>query len=161
VGKLYGILRKIGGKNPLTFNIISAVIERRIVTETVFMARLVAVVILFCLVEGCYTSTVRVESNPPGATVHYDYQPKGITPVEFPVEYLGTHKITLDHPEYGRREEYVNLDAPAYLWFPMDFIATIAPAKFKDRHSFTFDLIKAATSETEAQKDEPKGTEKQ
>lgn len=125
------------------------------------MARLVAIVFLVGLVEGCYTSTVRVESNPPGAAVHYDYQPKGITPVEFPVDYLGTHKITLDHPQYGRREEYVNLDAPAYLWFPMDFVATITPGKFTDRHSFTFDLIKTATSETEAQKDEPKGTEKQ
>lgn len=122
------------------------------------MARFFTIVILVVLVEGCYTSTVRVETVPPGATVHYDYQPKGVTPVEFPVDYLGTHKITLDHPDYGRREEYVDLDAPAYLWFPMDFVATLAPAKFTDRHSYTFDLIKAATTETEAQKDEPKGT---
>ncbi len=132
----------------------------RNVTETDCMRRLFTMFLAIGLVEGCYTSTVRVDSIPPGATVHYDYQPKGTTPVEFPVDYLGTHKITLDHPDYGRREETVNLSAPAYLWFPMDFVATIAPAKFTDRHSLTFDLTQGATSETEAQKDESTEPEK-
>ncbi len=124
------------------------------------MVRLLAAFLLISLVEGCYTSTVRVESVPPGATVHYDYQPKGVTPVEFPVDYLGTHKITLDHPEYGRREEVVDLKAPAYLWFPMDFVVTVMPGKYTDRHSLTFDLTKGASSETEAKKDDSEGTKK-
>ncbi|MBN2326412.1 MAG: PEGA domain-containing protein [Candidatus Omnitrophica bacterium] len=125
------------------------------------MRRLIAIAVLIGLVEGCYTSTVRVDSIPPGAQVHYDYQPKGVTPVEFPVDFLGAHKITLDHPDYGRREEIVDLRAPAYLWFPLDFVATITPGKFTDRHSFTFDLTEKASSEMEAQNDESEGTEKQ
>ncbi|MGC9328311.1 MAG: PEGA domain-containing protein [Candidatus Hinthialibacter sp.] len=124
------------------------------------MRRLIAIAVLVSLVEGCYTSMVRVESVPPGAEVHYDYQPKGVTPVEFPVDFLGEHKITLDHPDYGRREEIVNLSAPVYLWFPLDFVATIMPFHFKDRHAFMFDFTEKAASEMEAQNDDSEGTEK-
>jgi PEGA domain-containing protein len=118
------------------------------------------VLILVLLVEGCYTSVVKVDSNPPGATVHYDFQPKGITPVEFKVDYLGTHKLTLDHPDYGRREAFIDLDSPAYLVFPFDFVTTVIPANVTDRHSFTFDLTKEPSSDLEAHQDDPKDAEK-
>ena len=86
---------------------------------------LVFLVVLWLFgVEGCITTVVRVETNPPGTLVHYDYEPKGKTPVEFNVDWAGSHKLTLDHPEYGRRVEYVKIKPPAYMWFPLDFFVS-------------------------------------
>lgn len=92
---------------------------------------------------------VRVETNPPGAEVHYDYKPKGTTPAEFEVDWYGKHKITLDHPEYGRRVEYVQLNAPPYLYFPFDFFTALLPFNVTDRQAFSFDLTEPNTNPSE------------
>ena len=115
--------------------------------------------IVLCMVEGCYTTLVRVETNPPGAVVHYDYQPKGETPVEFEVDYLGTHKLTLDHPEFGRRVEFIDLKSPAYATFPLDFFVTLLPYKVTDKQLFSFDLSQPTEQETEANANESEGTQ--
>lgn len=114
---------------------------------------------VFCMVEGCYTTVVRVDTHPPGATVHYDYQPKGVTPVEFDVDYLGKHKLTLDHPEFGRRVEFIDLKSPAYATFPLDFFVTLLPFKVTDKQSFSFDLTQPSDRETEAKVNESEGSE--
>lgn len=100
-------------------------------------------------IEGCYTTALRVESQPPGASVYYDFKPVGKTPVEFTVDWYGKHKLTLDHPEYGRKEQIIDLKNPAYVTFPFDLIAAIAPAKIKDNHTITFDLTKQPSLKTE------------
>jgi hypothetical protein len=87
-----------------------------------------------------------VDSQPQGATVHYDYKPVGKTPVDIPVRWYGKHKLTLDHPEHGRRVQIVDLDSPLYLTFPLDFIATVAPARIKDNHSIMIDFTKDEAS---------------
>ncbi|MDP8242775.1 MAG: PEGA domain-containing protein [Candidatus Hinthialibacter antarcticus] len=122
---------------------------------------LVLVVFSFCLisVEGCLTTLVRVETTPPGAQVHYDYQPQGVTPTEFEVDWYGKHRLTLDHPEFGRRVEDVHLKAPAYLTFPMDFFTAILPFKVVDRHTIEIDLSEDATSNTEEPDHESEGTQ--
>lgn len=107
------------------------------------MLRHVLLLLVLFSVGGCYTTTVRIETEPPGAAVHYDFEPKGITPVEFEVEWHGIHKVTLDHPDYGRRVEYIDVDTPAYLTYPVDFFSTIAPWHIADRHEFHFDLTQA------------------
>ncbi len=117
--------------------------------------RFVPVLALVWLVEGCYTSVVRVETAPPGATIHYDYEPKGETPTEFEIDWYGTHRITLDHPTEGRRVETVELKAPAHLWFPFDFITAILPFQVTDRQTFTFDLTEKPIPERENSTNEP------
>lgn len=107
------------------------------------MLRHLLLLLVLCSVGGCYTTTVRIESVPPGADVHYDFEPKGVTPVEFEVEWHGIHKVTLDHPDYGRRVEYIDLETPAYLIYPMDLFATVAPWHMTDDHTFVFDLTQA------------------
>ena len=113
------------------------------------MFRLLSVLLLIGMVEGCYSTVVRVESVPPGATVHYDYEPKGETPAEFEVDWYGTHKLTLDHPQEGRHVEKVELKAPAHLWFPFDFFVAILPFKVTDRQTFVIDLTQEQSEETE------------
>ena len=115
----------------------------------IFISRFLTMLILVIGVEGCYTTALRVESQPPGATVYYDFKPVGKTPVEFNVDWYGKHKLTLEHPQYGRLEQIINLKNPAYVTFPFDLIATIAPAKIKDNHTITFDLSKQSSPKTE------------
>ncbi len=110
--------------------------------------------ILGCMVEGCHTTLVRVETIPPGSVVHFDYKPVGKTPVEFEVDWHGKHKLTLDHPEYGRRVEYLDLDSPAYLYFPLDLFAALMPFNATDRHTFSFDMTPNTMSGTEAETNE-------
>lgn len=117
------------------------------------MFRLVSFVLisgLFLWVVGCYTNTVRVESTPPGAQVHFDYKPVGTTPVEFNTDWLGKHRLTLDHPGYEQYVEIVQLKSPAYLWFPMDFFVAILPFKVENRYSFQVNLEKELTTDLEA-----------
>jgi len=118
------------------------------------MFRFVCVLVLLCMVEGCYTTMVRVTTNPAGSAVYYDSQPKGETPAEFAVDWYGKHKVTLDHPRYGRREEWVKLKAPAYLWFPFDLFVALLPFKVTDRHEFSYDLTQVTKPEREAERHE-------
>ncbi|MDX9752362.1 MAG: PEGA domain-containing protein [bacterium] len=113
------------------------------------MLRLIAIVLIGFLVEGCHTTTLRVESQPPGAQVHYDFKPVGTTPVEFPVDWYGKHKLTLDHPVHGRRIQVVELKSPGYLIFPMDFVAAVAPAKLKDQRTVLIDFTQPVSPDTE------------
>ncbi|HOJ61461.1 MAG TPA: PEGA domain-containing protein [bacterium] len=122
------------------------------------MVRTALIFLIICLVEGCYSTVVRVETDPPGATVHYDYQPRGVTPAEFETGWMGTHKITLDHPEYGRREEFVELKPKPYTWFPLDFLVTILPIKVVDKRTFTYDMTEEVSTATEASSDESEGS---
>lgn len=117
------------------------------------------IVCLFLLVEGCYTNTVRVESNPPGAQVHFDYKPVGNTPVEFTTDWLGKHRLTLDHPGYNQHVETVTLKSPAYLWFPLDFFVAILPFKHENRYEFSVNLKSETGEGMEAVSDESKGTQ--
>ncbi len=114
------------------------------------MVRFIIILVLFWLVEGCHTTVVRVDSIPPGSTVHFDFKPIGETPAEIEVDWYGKHKITLDHPEHGRREEIVNVKSPAYLYFPLDFFVALLPFKITDRHEFSFDMTENPMSGTEA-----------
>ncbi len=114
------------------------------------MHRIILVLMLFCMVEGCYTTIVRVETVPPGSMLHFDYEPVGETPAEIELEWYGKHKVTLDHPEHGRREEIVNIKSPAYLYFPLDFFVALMPFKVTDRQVFTYDMTEKPLSETEA-----------
>jgi len=118
--------------------------------------KLLLICLLICVVEGCYTTVVRIDSVPPGSTVHWDYQPKGETPVEFEVDWYGAHRLALDHPDFGQRIEKVELKAPAHLWFPFDFFVAILPFKVTDRHALTFDLPEEKPSSVEEKIDEPK-----
>jgi hypothetical protein len=97
---------------------------------------------------------VRVNTIPSGSTIHFDTVAKGEAPAEFEVDWYGKHKITLDHPQYGRRVETIQLKAPAHLWFPFDFLTAMLPFKVTDRHEFSFDLTQAPQPETEADRHE-------
>lgn len=113
------------------------------------MARLVAILCIVFVVEGCYTTTVRVDSNPSGAVIHYDYEPKGVTPTEFTVDWYGKHRLTLDHPDHDQHVEIINLRPPAYLIFPFDFLVAIMPFHVRDVHEFSIDLTTATSQEEE------------
>ncbi len=110
---------------------------------------------LFCLfllvsvVEGCYTTVVKVDSVPSGATVHWDYDPKGKTPTEFEEPWYGAHRLTLDHPDYGQKVQKVEMDPPAYLWFPFDFFVAILPFKVTDRQEYMIDLTQESPGSEE------------
>ena len=135
---------------------VSAVMNA-ILRETSWMFRPACVVFLLCMVEGCYTTVVRVNTVPPGSTLHFDYQPKGVTPTEFETDWYGKHKLTLDHPQYGRRVESIDLKAPAHLWFPFDLFVALLPFKVTDRHDFSFDMTQEPTPEKEANRNESEG----
>ncbi len=120
------------------------------------MFRKILIFLLVCVVEGCYTTVVRVDSVPSGAEVHWDYEPKGNTPTEFTVDWYGEHRLTLDHPDYEQRVEKIELNAPAYLWFPLDFFVAVLPFKVTDSHPILIDLVNKTPSDSKEMIDEPK-----
>jgi hypothetical protein len=130
--------------------------------QTSLMFRLFSVLLVvggFSLVEGCYTTKVRVESTPPNAQVHFDYQPKGVTPVEFETTWLGKHKLTLDHPEYEQHSEIVDLKAPAYLIFPLDFFVALLPFNVEKTYDFHVDMTEESEPVVEGNSHESEGTQ--
>lgn len=114
------------------------------------VVRVLAISWIVVWVQGCTTTLVRVNSIPPGATVHYDYEPKGVTPTEFEVDWYGKHRLTLDHPDYGQRVQNITLNHPVHMTFPFDLLDAMKPFRTTDVHEFTVDF-------TEETPDGPEG----
>jgi hypothetical protein len=107
------------------------------------MRRALLVVVIACTAPGCVLRTLEVKSTPAGATVYLDDQAVGETPLTMGFDFYGTRAIRVAKEGYHPHQGEVELSAPWYEWFPLDFISEILwPGTIRDRHDVAVELRK-------------------
>lgn len=95
---------------------------------------------------GCVLRTLEVKSKPAGAVVYLDDQAVGKTPLTLPFDYYGTRAIRVAKPGHHPHQGEVELAAPWYEWFPLDFFSEILwPGVIRDRHHYAVELRPVAS----------------
>lgn len=99
--------------------------SRRASNKVAFVS--IAAAMTALTLSGCMRRTVRVTSEPPGASVTVNDIQVGRTPCEFDFTYYGTYDVlwTLDGYEPFRKAMPTN--APLYEYPPVDMAATAWP----------------------------------
>ncbi len=93
------------------------------------------------LQSGCVHRRMTVRTDPPGALLMVNGQPKGFTPASTDFEYYGTNEITLVKDGYETVKTLQPVPKPWYQWFPIEFISdNLLPFKVTNRHDFTYRL---------------------
>lgn len=92
---------------------------------------------------GCVRRRLMVRSNPPGATVHVDNQPIGVTPCGVDFVYYGTREIRLSKPGYETLTVNQPIPTPWYEFPGVDFISeNLIPTTIKDERVVSFNLAR-------------------
>ncbi len=99
---------------------------------------------------GCVHQKMVIRSNPEGARVFWDGEDKGVTPVEFPFDWYGGHKVVLEKEGYQRTSKIENVKCPPHLWIPFDLVMAAVPAPIKDTHVLEYELAPAGAEISEA-----------
>lgn len=86
-----------------------------------WIACLIAVFALL-LLSGCVQRVLRIESDPPGASVYVNGKAAGKTPLEHPFDFYGEFEIVLRHTEHQSKRIVHEASPPWYAYFPMDMI---------------------------------------
>ena len=90
---------------------------------------------------GCVHRRVTVNSYPQGALVKVDGRDVGYTPASFDFTWYGTREVQLLLDGYETRTEHVDINAPWYQKFPLDFASDNFLGKHvTDHRQFTFQL---------------------
>lgn len=90
---------------------------------------------------GCVKRTLLIKSDPPGAVAYVDERHVGVTPVTWTFYHYGEKEIRLEKDGYETRAETIQLKAPSYQIFPIDFFADVLwPATIYDRRQAEFPL---------------------
>jgi hypothetical protein len=90
---------------------------------------------------GCVHRRVTVNSYPQGALVKVDGKDIGYTPASFDFTWYGTREVQLLMDGYETRTEQIDVNAPWYQKFPLDFISDNFLGKHvTDHRQFTFQL---------------------
>ena len=98
---------------------------------------------------GCVERLMQVRSEPTGAQVFLDGRHIGVTPIDVPFDFYGTREVMVRMEETTLRGDrslapqirMVELDAPWYEWFPIDFISEhLWPGTIVDQHQVFFAL---------------------
>jgi hypothetical protein len=95
---------------------------------------------------------VTIESDPPGAAVFFNNETKekGVTPCTFDFTFYGTFRLKLVKKGYEDLDTTVYLKAPAYEYFPVDFVSEIIlPNRLTDKHYQAYRLTIAKEEELE------------
>ena len=83
----------------------------------------VAAIVLTLLPAGCVHRRVTINSNPSGALVRIDGKDVGYTPASIDYTWYGTREIQLIKDGYETQTQRLNIKAPWYQHFPLDFLS--------------------------------------
>lgn len=92
------------------------------------------------LVTGCIKRNLIIRSEPPGADLLVNDKALGTTPHSYDFEWYGWHRVTLTKAGYERLEERVLINAPLYLWIPLDLLMELLPVPIHDHKTLTYQL---------------------
>ena len=91
--------------------------------------------ILFASATGCVHRRLTIRSDPPGALARLEGHEAGRTPVTVSFDHYGRRTIALERDGYVRLVKDVEIKAPWYQTFPLDFFAEVLwPAHIYDEH---------------------------
>lgn len=91
---------------------------------------------------GCVERRLLLQSEPAGALVLVDNEPRGKTPVEIPFSYYGARDIVLEKEGFVTLHTVIEVDEPLWQLFPADFVTDVlVPATIEDVHEFSFVLV--------------------
>ena len=103
---------------------------------------LLLIIVTALLASGCVRRRMTIRSNPPGAMVHVDDQPIGMTPVSTSFRYYGTRKIKLVKDGYETHTAMHTFQAPWYEIPPLDFVSeALIPKEIRDERILKFRLL--------------------
>ncbi len=99
-------------------------------------------VVLFCAgLMGCVHRRVTINSEPPGALVRIDGRDIGYTPASLDFTWYGTREVQLLKDGFETRTEFLDLRAPWYQKFPLDFFSdNLLGRHISDHRDFRFEL---------------------
>ena len=87
--------------------------------------------------------SLAIRTEPPGATVYFNDQLRGETPVDFDFVWYGWQSVTLRKDGFERVDDKRLLKAPFYLWIPLDFFAELLPFHVRDLRTWSYSLTPA------------------
>lgn len=90
---------------------------------------------------GCVHRRVTINSSPSGAAVKVDGKDIGYTPASFDYTWYGTREVQLLRDGYETHTEMVDIAAPWYQKFPLDFVSdNFLGRHVTDHRQFSFQL---------------------
>ena len=103
---------------------------------------LIVAVVLAVTNSGCVYRKLTIKSTPPGASVYFNDKEIGTTPMEFDfLWYHENHVVRLEKEGYKALETVEAINAPLYLWVPIDFFAEIIPVRIEDYRQLSYKLV--------------------
>ena len=112
-------------------------------TGTMSMRRKwISLILLLALTQvGCVHRRVTINSYPSGALVKVDGRDIGYTPASFDYTWYGTREVQLLRDGYETHTELVDIPAPWYQKFPLDFVSdNFLGRHITDHRQFSFQL---------------------
>lgn len=108
------------------------------------LQRIASLMAVTCLIlaAGCVERTMMIRSEPSGAPVWVDEEYAGTTPLDYSFAHYGTRGVRVGPVRdergkalYAPQQKLVELRAPWYETFPIDFFAEVLwPGRLEDRH---------------------------
>jgi hypothetical protein len=103
-------------------------------------------------ISGCVQRLLKIESEPPGATVILDGKPAGATPLEVSFTWYGDREIILEKAGHESVRVIEPVPTPWWQIFPLDFITDVLlPIPITDKHEFHY-VLKPHDSSVETYK---------
>ncbi|MDG1897147.1 MAG: PEGA domain-containing protein [Fuerstiella sp.] len=110
-------------KNGLVLWLPISVPRRQVRVRPPHVRLLVAAVVLMLFPTGCVHRRFTINSNPSGALVRIDGKDVGYTPASIDYTWYGTREVQLIKDGYETQTQLVNVKAPWYQHFPLDFLS--------------------------------------
>ncbi|MFH1752766.1 MAG: PEGA domain-containing protein [Candidatus Omnitrophota bacterium] len=92
------------------------------------------------LLTGCLKRNLHIISDPPGATVYFNEEEVGTTPLDYDFIFYAVHKVEVKKEGYKSLATLENLKPPIYALLPLDFFTEIIPRDFWDRKELSYVL---------------------
>jgi PEGA domain len=89
---------------------------------------------------GCVEQTMTIQSDPPGALVFMNDQELGRTPITRDFTWYGDYDVQVRLEGYETLKTHQKIIAPAWNWVPIDLVAYLIPANFKDHRDLNYTL---------------------
>ncbi len=103
----------------------------------------ILLLLIVMLTPGCVRRRLLVRSNPPGATVHVDNQPIGVTPCGVDFVYYGTREVRLSKAGYETLTVNQPIPTPWYQLPIIDFFSeNLNPQRVEDVRTVSYNLVR-------------------
>ncbi len=90
---------------------------------------------------GCVERTIKITTQPPGATVLLNDEEVGRTPADVHFTWHGTYDVIVRKEGYRTMRAPKNTGLPVYQWPVVDiFTELLIPYKWHEQHTWHFDM---------------------